>query len=78
MIELAKGTRDFSPEEKIVRDKIMKILREVCELYGFNPIETPIIERYETLAAKFAAGEESDALKEIFITKDNGNTFTEK
>ncbi len=72
MAELAKGTRDFSAEEKIARDKIINTLKEVCELYGFNPIETPIIERYETLAAKFAAGEESDALKEIFVTKDNG------
>lgn len=73
MVELAKGTRDFSPEEKIARGKIMDTLKKVCELYGFNPIETPIIERYDTLAAKFAAGEESDALKEIFITKDNGD-----
>lgn len=71
-LENAKGTRDFSPGEKILRDKIQSTLKQVCELYGFNPIETPVIEKYETLAAKFAAGDESDALKEIFVAKDNG------
>ena len=73
MVELAKGTRDFSPEEKILRDQVINTFKEVCENYGFSPIETPILERYETLAAKFAAGEESDALNEIFVTKDNGD-----
>jgi len=72
MVELAKGTRDFSPKEKILRDQVLNTLKEVCENYGFSPIETPIIERYETLAAKFAAGEESDALEEIFVSIDNG------
>ena len=60
MVELAKGTRDFSPEEKILRDQVINTFKEVCENYGFSPIETPILERYETLAAKFAAGEESE------------------
>jgi histidyl-tRNA synthetase len=71
-LELAKGTRDFLPEEKIVRDKIMGTLKEACETFGFSPIETPVIERYETLTAKFAAGEESDAMKETFRLKDQG------
>ena len=71
-VENAKGTRDFPPEEKILRDYILNTFREVCEDYGFSPIETPVLEKYETLAAKFAAGEESDALKEIFVSMDNG------
>jgi len=71
-LKLAKGTRDFSPEEKIARDEILVLLREVCEIYGFSPIETPIFERYETLAAKFTAGEESDAMKETFKLSDQG------
>ncbi|NTV24073.1 MAG: histidine--tRNA ligase [Nanoarchaeota archaeon] len=72
-LSLAKGVRDFPPEEKILRDQILQTIKEVFELYGYNPIELPILERYETLAAKYAAGEESDALKEIFVTRDNGN-----
>jgi len=71
-LQLAKGTRDFLPEEKIIRDKIMDTLKDACETFGFSPIETPIIERYETLTAKFAAGEESDAMKETFKFQDQG------
>lgn len=71
-LDTAKGVRDFPPEEKILRDKIVATIKETFELYGFNPIETPIIERYEVLAAKFAAGEESDALKETFKLTDQG------
>ena len=69
---LAKGVRDFPPEEKIIRDRIIRTIIECFEIYGFNPIETPVIERYDTLAAKFAAGEESDALKETFKLADQG------
>lgn len=71
-LQLAKGTRDFLPEEKMVRDQIINTLKEVCEVFGFSPIGTPVIERYETLTVKFAAGEESDAMKEIFKFKDQG------
>ena len=71
-IKTARGVQDTPPEEKIIKNKVVDTLREVFELYGFAPLETPIIERYETLAAKFAAGEESDALKETFQLTDQG------
>jgi len=72
-IQRARGTRDFKPEEKIVRQEIVDLLRSVFEKYGYNPIETPILERYEVLSAKFGAGEESDVLKETFRLKDQGD-----
>ncbi len=68
----AKGVQDIIPEEKIIQNKIVQDLKETFELYGFSPLETPIIERLETLSAKFAAGEASDALKETFKLKDQG------
>ena len=71
-IETAKGVRDFAPEEKIVRQEVVDTLKRVFERYGFSPLETPIIERMEVLGAKFAAGEDSDASKEIFKFKDQG------
>lgn len=71
-LQLAKGVRDVPPEEKIVKNKVIAMLSQIFELYGFMPLETPILERYETLSAKFAAGEASDALKEIFKLKDQG------
>lgn len=65
--------RDFNPEEKILRNEIVKTLTEIFELYGYVPLETPIVERYDVLSAKFAAGEQSDVLKETFKLKDQGN-----
>ncbi len=71
-LQTAKGVRDISPDEKILKNQVVNTLREVFELYGFMPLETPIIERFETLAAKGGAGEESDALKETFQLTDQG------
>jgi len=72
-IEMAKGTRDFPPEDKIIREELVSSLKEVFESYGYSPLETPSIERLDTLTAKFAAGSESDAAKEIFKLTDQGN-----
>ncbi len=69
----AKGTRDFPPQEKILRNEIVKKLVGVFERYGYLPLETPIIERFDVLSAKFAAGETSDAMKETFKLTDQGN-----
>ncbi len=71
-IQLAKGVKDTPPEEKILKNQVISTLKQVFENYGFAPLETPLIERYETLAAKFAAGEASDALTEIFQLTDQG------
>ncbi len=72
-IQLAKGVRDIPPEEKTLKNQIVNKLKEVFELYGFSPLETPMLERMETLSAKFAAGDASDAMKETFKLKDQGN-----
>ena len=70
-LQLPKGTRDLKPEEAIVRNKIVSTLREVFELYGYPPLETPVFERYDILASKFAGG--AEILKETFKLKDQGN-----
>ncbi len=72
-LQTAKGVRDLPPTEKALKNQVVTTLTSVFELYGFQPLETPILERYETLSAKFAAGEESDALKETFKLKDQGD-----
>ncbi|HLD39871.1 MAG TPA: histidine--tRNA ligase [Candidatus Nanoarchaeia archaeon] len=69
----AKGVKDLPPEEKILKNKVVNTISRAFELYGFAPLETPILERFETLAAKFGAGIESDALKETFKLKDQGD-----
>jgi histidyl-tRNA synthetase len=65
-----KGVRDFPPEEKILRDKIIDALKAQFERYGFNPLETPVLERYEVLSAKYAGG--AEILKETFKFTDQG------
>jgi histidyl-tRNA synthetase len=72
-IEMAKGVRDFPPEDKIMRDNMVNKLVDIFQRYGYSPLETPSIERLDTLTAKFAAGAESDAAKEIFKLTDQGN-----
>jgi len=71
-LQRAKGVRDFGPAEKIARDKLISTLRSVFELYGYNPIETPVIERYELFASKYGIGQESDAMRETFKLQDQG------
>lgn len=66
----AKGTQDFAPEEKILRDKIENTLKSIFELYGFSPLETPVLERYDLLASKYAGG--AEILKETFKLIDQG------
>ena len=70
-LQLPKGTRDFAPEEKIVRDKIVDTLKEIFELYGYAPLETPMLERFDILASKYAGG--AEILKETFKLKDQGS-----
>ena len=69
-LQRAKGTRDFLPEDMILRNKIVSTLREVFELYGFSPLETPILERLDVLSAKYAGG--AEILKEMYKLKDQG------
>ncbi|MBI2144273.1 histidine--tRNA ligase [Candidatus Woesearchaeota archaeon] len=69
-LERARGTRDFAAEGALLRQQIVSTLRSVFELYGYNPLETPIVERFDTLASKYAGGEE--ILKETFRLTDQG------
>ncbi|HLD86681.1 MAG TPA: histidine--tRNA ligase [Candidatus Nanoarchaeia archaeon] len=70
-LKTPKGTRDFPPEEKILRDSLISTLKEVFELYGFSPFETPAFELYDMLSSKYAGG--AEILKETFRFKDQGD-----
>lgn len=70
-LEGAKGVRDFPPEKKIPRDLVVQTLKNTFELYGFSPLETPAIERFDVLASKYAGG--AEILKETFKFKDQGD-----
>ncbi len=51
-----KGTRDFPPEQAILREKIISILKGCFQTFGFDPIVTPIVESFELYKGK--SGEE--------------------
>src|ERR1700748_3688283 len=71
---LPQGTRDFGPEVVRKRQFFFNTIREVFELYGFQPLETPAMENMETLMGKY--GEEGDKL--IFKILNNGLDNPEK
>ena len=56
----ARGTRDFLPDDVRRREHVIRIVREVYERYGFEPLETPAFENIETLTGKY--GEEGNQL----------------
>ncbi|MCA9478399.1 MAG: histidine--tRNA ligase [Nanoarchaeota archaeon] len=68
----ARGVRDIDPQDQMLREAIVSTLTKIFQSYGFVPLDTPLIERYDVLSAKFAAGEESDAMKETYRLQDNG------
>ncbi|MFX1282798.1 MAG: histidine--tRNA ligase [Promethearchaeota archaeon] len=73
MVELSllKGTNDHLPEEQLLREKILEIIKEVFQLYGFRPLTTPILEKWDILSSKYAGG--AEILKETYRLTDQGN-----
>ena len=68
---LPQGTRDFGPDIVRKRNFIFSTIKNVFELYGYQPLETPAMENIETLMGKY--GEEGDKL--IFRILESGNPF---
>ena len=56
----ARGTRDFLPDDVRRREYVVRLVRDVYERYGFEPLETPAFENLETLTGKY--GEEGNRL----------------
>lgn len=65
---IPQGTRDFPANVVRKRQYIFSTIKNVFELYGFQPLETPAMENIETLMGKY--GEEGDKL--IFKILNNG------
>lgn len=56
----ARGMRDFLPADVRRREYVIRVIKEVYESYGFEPLETPAVENIETLLGKY--GEEGNQL----------------
>ena len=66
---LAKGTRDFSPQEMVKRNYIFDTIKTVFRKYGYAEIQTPAMENLSTLTGKY--GDEGDKL--IFKILNSGD-----
>ena len=64
---LPKGMRDFLPADMLKRDFVFNTVREVFQTYGFEPLQTPVVEYHETLMGKYG-----DEEKLIYRFEDHG------
>lgn len=71
---IPQGTRDFGPDVVRKRNFIFNTIKNVFELYGFQPLETPAMENMDTLLGKY--GDEGDKL--IFKILNNGLDNSDK
>lgn len=67
--KILKGTRDMMPLDMLKRNLVINKIRSIFEKFGYNQIETPILNPAETILGKY--GEEGDRLTYSF--KDKGD-----
>jgi len=65
--KIAKGTRDYLPDQMMIRDTAFQIIRRVFKSHGAVEIDTPVFELKDTLTGKY--GEDS---KLIYDLADQG------
>ncbi len=66
--QIPKGFRDFLPFQKVIRQHVIDTIRNVFEVFGFEPLETPALEYASILEGKY--GEEGEKL--IYKFEDRG------
>ncbi|MGG0187703.1 histidine--tRNA ligase [Bacillus rhizoplanae] len=70
-LQNVKGTKDYLPEEQVLRNTIKRTCEETFEAYGCKPLETPILNMYDLMAYKYGGG--AEILKEMYTLRDQGN-----
>jgi histidyl-tRNA synthetase len=63
-----KGFRDYLPREQISRARFIEKIKVVFERFGFEPLETPVLEYEDVLTGKY--GEEGEML--MYRFQDHG------
>lgn len=78
-IKNPSGFPELSPAQERVRQQWLSVINEVFAKYGFQPIETPLVEREENLLAKGGNAKEMYVLKRLHDeegdTSHSGNAF---
>lgn len=65
---LPKGMRDLEPADMVIRNRVLSIIKESFEIYGYLPLESPALEYWEILTGKY--GEEAERL--VYNLVDHG------
>ena len=66
-----KGVNDYLGTEQRIRNKIISVLQETFEHYGYEPLDSSILYNYDVLAYKYS--DEAEILKEIYTLRDQGD-----
>ncbi|MBI3334288.1 histidine--tRNA ligase [Candidatus Pacearchaeota archaeon] len=70
-VDTVKGFQDYLPPDSLRRYQLKKIIEKYYRLYGFQPIETPLIEQDELMRSDTIDGED-EAVSDRFRLKDRG------
>lgn len=70
---IPKGTRDFGPEKMLRRQFLLDKIRFVFEKFGYQPLETPAMEKLSVLTGKY--GDEGDQL--LFKVLNSGDFLSD-
>ncbi|MCR6109186.1 histidine--tRNA ligase [Bacillus sp. A301a_S52] len=65
-----KGTQDYLPKAETIRRTIRQTLEQTFITYGYQPLETPILNYTDLLASKYGGG--AEILKEMYCLSDQG------
>ena len=68
------GFMELLPVPQQQMERIMEILRNTYSLYGFTPLDTPIIESAEVLLAKGGGETEKQIYRCLLYTSYNGTS----
>ncbi len=64
-----KGFQDYLPPESLKREAVRETIRKWFKLYGFSPVETPIVEYDELMKSETLTGDD-EAVSDRFRLKD--------
>ncbi len=67
--ETVKGFQDFLGQDAKKRERMLELIKEQFQLFGFEPAETPIVEYEEFVRGK---NTNDEAVRDIFSLKDRG------
>jgi len=66
-----QGTRDFHPDNMIVREKIINTIKKIFKCHGAEEIDTPVFEKREILFGKYG-----DNNKLVYDLEDQGQPLS--